>query len=861
MPDDIKSVYHAKGQVMDHTTYCILDLETTGLSSVYDDIIEIGIAKVQSGKIIDKFHCFVKPTKPISKKVAEITDITNEMVKEAETINQVFPKMLEFLGNCKDTVIVAHNAQFDIGFLKQSANKLGYCFDYTYLDTLILAKYLFPNCTKYKLESIAQYLKIAVAVSHRAFDDVMTLEKVFHEMLEKLISKGIKQVEDINKLINGNIDFKKLPYYHATILVKNDVGLKNLYKLVSFSNFDYFHKVPKIPKSLYKQNSEGLIIGSACKEGELYKAIVKGDSDEEIEQIASHYDYLEIQPIENNDRLIRDSIVKDEKKLENINIKIVEVGEKLNKLVVATSDTHFLNKENEIYRRILMTGQGYQNIDEQPPLYFRTTKEMLKEFEYLGPDKAYEVVVTNTNKIAKMCEKIKPISNEKCYPHIKDSEIEIKDLAYKGAYKRYGNQLPEEVQERLDKELNSIIENGFATLYMIAQKLVKKSNEDGYMVGSRGSVASSLVAYCVGITEIDPIKYNIPFETFAGFYGEREPDFDLNFAKEYQTKAQEYVKEILDGGTIVKAGTIGTIAEKTAYEYVKKYYEDRNMKLCDTEIQRLVQGLTGIKRTTGQHPGRVIVVPKDREIYEFCPLQHPTNDVNVNVITTHFDYHSIDQNLLQLDLLSHDDLTMLHRLQELTGIAPTTIPLDDEETMKMICCANTLGIPEFGTKFVRNMMLETKPTTFDELIKISGLSHGTDVWLNNVQNLIKSKTATLKEVVACRDDIMNDLEKAGVEPRIAFEIMETVRKGKVRNNREIHWEEYKNIMKKHNIPEWYIKSCEKICYMFPKAHATAYTINAFKIAWYKVHFPEAFYKAYGISSGKEEDLEMLDRKQ
>lgn len=604
--------------------------------------------------------------------------------------------------------------------------------------------------------------------------------------------------------------------YHISILVKNKIGLKNLYKLVSISNLDYFHNKPILPKTILEQNRDGLLIGSACNMGELYKAIINNKAYDEIEQIASYYDYLEIQPISNNMCIMRDGNVQDLEALQDINIKIVKLGEKLNKPVVATSDTHFLNKQDELYSKILQVSQGYEYADEQPSLYFRTTTEMLNEFEFLGQEKAYEVVVTNTNKIADMCEKIKPVSDEKCYPHIKNAEIEIKDLAYKGAHRIYGNPLSIKVQERLDKELKSIIENNYATLYMIAQKLVKKANEDGYIVGTRGTSGASLVAYCAGITEVDPIKYNIPFETFAGFNGDREPDFNLNFAYDYQKNAQEYVKEILEGGTTVKAGIIETIT----------------------------QGITRIKTTTGHHSGGVIVLPKDREIYEFTPMQYAEDEPNSNVIVTHFDYHSIDGNLLRLDILGNSASTMLHRLHELTGIDPITINLEDKDTLKTMCSADTLDIPYFNSKLVRDIILETKPTTFDELIKIEGLYCGSDLWTNNAQDLIRNGIATLDEVITCRDDIMNDLRKAGIEPKIAFDIMETVRKGKPRSNKELYWEEYKNVMEKYNIQHWYIKSCEEIRYAFPKAHLTANTINAFRIAYYKVHYPNEFCKVY-----------------
>lgn len=629
--------------------------------------------------------------------------------------------------------------------------------------------------------------------------------------------------------------------YHVSILAQNKIGLKNLYKLVSISHLEYFYKKPIVIKNVLEENREGLLLGTACNMGELYQAILAGKLDEEIEKIADYYDYLEIQPISNNMYMIRDGIVPNLEALQDINKKIVELGEKLNKLVVATSDNHFLYKKEDMYRKILQEDQRYDESNEQSLLYLKTTQEMLKEFEYLGQDKAYEVVVTNTNKIADMCEKIKPISNEKCYPHMKNAEIELKELAYSGAYKIYGDVLPTQVQERLDKELKTIIENDFATLYMIAQKLVKKSNEYGYIVGNRGTSGSSLVAYCIGITETDPIKYNIPFETFSGFDGYKEPDFDLNFAEEIRDTIQEYVKEILEGVTTVMAGTIGTVADD---EYVNNYYGNKNMKIGDIEIEVLEQSITRIKTITGHHPGGVIVVPEGREIYEFTPVQYAEDEPNSNIVTTHFSYHSIDRNLLKLDILGHYVPTMLHRLHELTGIDPITINLDDKETMEMVCTANTIDIPLFDTEYIRNIILETKPKTFADLIKIIALSHGTGLWKNNSQDLIKNGTATLNEIISCRDDIMNYLIEIGIEPKIAFEIMETIRKGKPACNKEPFWEDYKDIMKEHNVPEWYIKSCKKIKYLFPKAYAVGYVINSFRIAWYKVHYSDAFYKVY-----------------
>ena len=910
-PDKENSVTNPKGQDID-TTYCVLDLETTGFSAVTEKITEVGIMKVKNGEVIDEFSCFVNPEKPIPQRVVEVTNITDDMVKDAETIDKVFPKILEFLG---DSVIVAHNAKFDVGFLKHNAKVLGYDFDYTVVDTLTLAKDIFPNMKKYKLGKIADELGIVVEVAHRALDDVDTTVKVFNVMIQKLKDRGVTKLEEIDTIGRDEQakkeEYKKLNTYHAIILAKNYIGLRNLYKLVSLSHLHYFYKKPRILKSLYKKYSEGLILGSACEAGELYQAIELGKSDEEIENIARDYDYLEIQPIGNNEFLVRNGIVPDRDYLKDINRKIVELGERLNKPVVATCDVHFMDPQDEIYRRILEAGQGYKDADEQAPLYLRTTEEMLQEFSYLGEEKAYEVVVTNTNKIADMCDQISPISPEKCPPHIPGCEEDIKNIAYNKAHELYGDPLPEIVQTRLDRELNSIISNGYSVMYIIAQKLVWKSNEDGYIVGSRGSVGSSLVAFMTGITEVNSLqphyrcpncKYSdftdygiangfdlpdkdcpkcghklqkdgmdIPFETFLGFKGDKEPDIDLNFSGEYQAKAHKYTEVIFGKGTTFKAGTVGTVADKTAFGYVKKYFEERHIPVNKAEIARLSVGCTGIKRTTGQHPGGIIVVPKGREIYEFTPVQHPADDPNSDIITTHFDYHSIDGNLLKLDILGHDDPTVIRMLQDLTGIAPTEIPLDDKETMSIFNSTEALGvtpeqihsqvgtygIPEYGTKFARGMLVDTHPTTFDELIRISGLSHGTDVWLGNAQSLIEQGIVTLQEAICCRDDIMIYLIKKGLPSDKAFKIMESVRKGKVAKGKEDKWPEYIELMKEHDVPDWYIKSCEKIKYMFPKAHAAAYVTNAFRIAWFKVHIPLAYYAAYYSIRAKAFDAEVM----
>ena len=904
VPDKDLAVFNSRGQGLD-TEYCVLDLETTGISYVTEKITEVGIIKYKNGEIIDEFECFVNPEKPIPEKVVEITHITDDMVKDAETIDKVIPKIIDFIG---DSVLVAHNADFDIGYLKYNFEKYGYTLENTYIDTLRLAKAIFPDLKKYKLGIIADSLKIKVDVAHRALDDVKTLVEVFKVMIERTKEENGKTIDDFDTKFET--DFKKLPSYHIIIIAKNYVGLKNLYKLVSYSHLNYFYKKPRILKSILNKYREGLIIGSACEAGELYRAVLTQKSDEEIEAIASYYDYLEIQPIGNDEYLIREGTLQGEEDLRNINRKIVEIGEKLNKPVCATCDVHFMDPQDEIYRRILQAGQKYDDADMQAPLYLRTTNEMLAEFDYLGTEKAYEVVVENTNLIADMCEKIKPISPEKCPPHIPGCEQTIKDIAYKKAIELYGDPLPEIVKTRLDKELDSIIKNGFSVMYIIAQKLVWKSNEDGYLVGSRGSVGSSFVANMTGITEVNSLKahyrcpkckysdftdygyqngfdlpdkicpkcghpldkdgMDIPFETFLGFNGDKEPDIDLNFSGEYQAKAHKYTEVIFGKGTTFKAGTVGTIADKTAYGYVKGYYEDRHIPVSSAEISRLSVGCTGIKRTTGQHPGGIIVVPKGREIYEFTPVQHPADDPNSDIITTHFDYHSIDQNLLKLDILGHDDPTIIRMLQDITGVDPQTIPLDDKDTMSIFSSTEALGlteeqinspvgsfgVPEFGTKFVRGMLVDTKPKTFDELIRISGLSHGTDVWLNNAQELINDGTVTLAEAICCRDDIMIYLINKGLPPNPAFKIMETVRKGKALKDPE-KWAEYVALMKEHDVPDWYIKSCEKIKYMFPKAHAAAYVTMAFRIAWFKVHIPKAYYAAYFSIRAKQFDSDAM----
>ena len=751
--DDLKDIItNSKNQNLDDT-YVVFDLETTGFSPDKNKIIEIGAVKVVHGEITERFSTFVNPEVPIPYRIEELTSIRDDMVIDAPKIETILPQFMEF---CGDAIMVAHNADFDMSFIIKNCERQGIEKEFTIIDTVALARILLPQLNRFKLDTVAKALGVSLENHHRAVDDAGCTAEIFVKFVKMLHDRGMETLDQVNQMGQASPEtIMKMNTYHAIILATNDIGRINLYRLISLSHLTYYNKRPRIPKSEFVKYREGLLLGSACEAGELYRAIVGGRPEEEIIRLVKFYDYLEIQPIGNNNFLIRNEVVKDEEGLKDINRKIVELGEKLNKPVVATCDVHFMDPQDEIYRRILQAGQKYDDADQQAPLYLRTTEEMLKEFEYLGEEKAYEVVVTNTNKISDMCDQISPISPEKCPPHIPGCEQTIKDIAYSKAHELYGEQLPEIVQTRLDKELDSIIKNGFSVMYIIAQKLVWKSNEDGYIVGSRGSVGSSFVANMTGITEVNSLpphyrcpncKYSdftdygykngfdlpdkqcpkcghkldkdgmdIPFETFLGFNGDKEPDIDLNFSGEYQAKAHKYTEVIFGKGTTFKAGTIGTIADKTAFGYVKKYFEERNIPINRAETQRLAQGCTGIKRTTGQHPGGIIVVPKGREIYEFCPVQHPADDPNSDIITTHFDYHSIDQNLLKLDILGHDDPTVIRMLQDITGIDPTKVPLDDKETMSIFSSTKALGvtpeqihsqvgsfgIPEFGTKFVR----------------------------------------------------------------------------------------------------------------------------------------------------------------
>ena len=900
--NDSKSIVVNYNRNQKYHKYVVFDIETTGLSPVNDMITEIGAVKIENGIVVDEFSQLINPKRPIPDKIEKLTGITDEMVKDQPTIKEVLPEFQDFI---KDSVLVAHNATFDVGFIKEQLSKIKETINNPVLDTLELTRTLFPHLRSHRLNVIAKHLNVNLINHHRAVDDAKATAEIFLKCMKLLEDNQVNSFCQLNKLTSQK-DVSKDESFHIIILAKNKVGLKNLYKLVSESHLNYFYRKPRIPKSLLTEYRKGLIVGSACEAGELYKAILRNRDYNEIKNIVSFYDYLEIQPIGNNMHLVRNGLVTDIEGLKAINKRIVGLGDRFNKPVVATGDVHFLDPKDEIYRRILMAGQGYSDADLQPPLYFKTTDEMLSEFEYLGGEKAREVVIKNTNLISDMIEELVPIPEGTYPPVIEGAEKELKEITYSRAIEIYGDPLPSIVKERLDKELNSIIKNGYAVMYIIAQKLVWKSMEDGYLVGSRGSVGSSFVATMSGITEVNPLvphyvcpkcKYSefiedgsigsgidlpskdcpecgtnlkkdghdIPFEVFLGFEGDKEPDIDLNFAGEYQANAHKYTEELFGEGYVFRAGTIGTIADKTAYGFVKKYYEKKGLNVHPAEINRLVQGCTGIKRTSGQHPGGVMIVPKYKDIYDFTPIQYPADDKNSGVITTHFDYNSISGRILKLDILGHDVPTIIKMLEDITGVDPSKIPLDDEETMKLFTGieplniedkdiniqVGTLGIPEFGTRFVRQMLLDTKPTTFAELVRISGLSHGTDVWINNAQDLVRNNIATLNQVISTRDDIMLYLIYSGLDKKRAFKIMEKVRKGKGLT------EEDEKYMRSLNVPEWYIDSCKKIKYMFPKAHAAAYVTMSFRIAYFKVHHPEAFYATYFTTKAQDFDAQLV----
>ena len=902
--DDLKGmVTDSQNQDLD-ADYVVFDLETTGFSPETNRIIEIGAVKVQNGKIVDKFSTFVNPQVPIPFRIEQLTSINDSMVIDAPVIADILPEFMKF---CEGCVMVAHNADFDMSFIKKNCQRLDIPCKPTIVDTVALARVLLPNLNRFKLDTVAKALGVSLENHHRAVNDAGCTAEIFVKFIEMLRDRGMSTLDEVNAMGTSSVqNVQKMPTYHAIILATCDQGRTNLYKLISLAHIKYYHRRPRIPKSEFIRYRDGLLIGSACEAGELYRAILNGRPEEEISRLVNFYDYLEIQPLGNNAFLVRDedSPVASNDDLIEINKKIVRLGEQFHKPVVATCDVHFLDPEDEIYRRIIMAGQGFKDADEQAPLFLRTTEEMLKEFAYLGSEKAEEVVITNTNRIADMCEKISPVRPDKCPPVIENSDQMLRDICYNKAHKMYGDPLPEIVQERLDRELNSIISNGYAVMYIIAQKLVWKSNEDGYLVGSRGSVGSSFVATMSGITEVNPLHahylckhcqysdfdsdlvksfsgrsgcdmpdklcprcgkplskegFDIPFETFLGFKGNKEPDIDLNFSGEYQSKAHKYTEVIFGEGQTFKAGTIGTLADKTAFGYVKNYYEERGVHKRNCEIDRIVLGCVGVRRTTGQHPGGIVVLPMGEQIYTFTPIQHPANDMTVDITTTHFDYHSIDHNLLKLDILGHDDPTMIRMLQDLTGVDPTQIPLDDKAVMSLFqdtsalgitpddlvnCQLGALGIPEFGTDFAMGMLIDTQPKEFSDLVRIAGLSHGTDVWLGNAQTLIQEKKATISTAICTRDDIMIYLISMGLDSEESFKIMENVRKGIVAKGKCDKWPEWKQDMIDHNVPDWYIWSCEKIKYMFPKAHAAAYVMMAWRIAYCKVFYPLAYYAAY-----------------
>ncbi len=904
--DDLKEIVTGdKGQRLDGT-FVVFDIETTGFSPVANRIIEIGAVKVDKGQVVDRFSVFVNPEVPIPFEIEKLTGINDSMVMEAETIETILPQFLDFVG---DAVLVAHNANFDVSFIKENAKRQQLPVDFTYVDTVGIARMLLTGQAKYTLDAVAKTLKISLENHHRAVDDAECTAEIFMKFIEMLAKEEVYTLAEMNEMGKSSVDaVRKLHSFHIIILAKNQTGRINLYKLVSESHLTYFYKRPLIPKSLIMKYREGLILGSACEAGELFRAMLDGQSDEQIARVVSFYDYLEIQPIGNNRFMLesdRHREINSEEDLIALNKRVVKLGEQFQKPVVATCDVHFLDPEDEVYRRIIMTGKGFKDADDQAPLYLRTTEEMLDEFSYyLGSEKAEEIVITNTNMIADMCDRIAPVRPDKCPPVIENSDQQLTEICYRKAHEMYGDELPDIVEARLKRELNSIISNGFAVMYIIAQKLVWKSVEDGYLVGSRGSVGSSFVATMAGITEVNPLSphyycknrhysdfyseevkkfagmagcdmpdklcpvcgeklvkdgFDIPFETFLGFKGNKEPDIDLNFSGEYQSKAHKYTEVIFGYGQTFRAGTIGTLADKTAFGYVKNYYEERGKHKRTSEINRIVEGCVGVRRTTGQHPGGIVVLPVGEEINSFTPVQHPANDMTTDTITTHFDYHSIDHNLLKLDILGHDDPTMIRMLQDLTGIDPTTIPLDDQEVMTLFqntsalgitpediggCKLGCLGIPEFGTDFAMQMVIDAQPKYFSDLVRISGLSHGTDVWLGNAQTLIQEGKATISTAICTRDDIMTYLIGMGLDSEESFKIMEAVRKGTVAKKKCGNWEEWKQDMLDHNVPDWYVWSCEKIQYMFPKAHAAAYVMMGWRIAYCKINYPLAYYCAF-----------------
>ncbi|MBB6452886.1 DNA polymerase-3 subunit alpha (Gram-positive type) [Salirhabdus euzebyi] len=903
--DGVPIAYNDQDRLLEEDEYVVFDVETTGLSAVYDTIIELAAVKIKGGDIIDRFESFVNPHHPLSDTTTELTGITDDMVRDAPEVDEVVEKFYHWMG---DAILVAHNASFDMGFLNTALKNINReKASNPVIDTLELARFLYPNLKNHRLNTMCKQLNIELVQHHRAIYDAEATGYMLWKFVKQCLEQGITNHNQLNNNMGEGNAYQRSRPFHAILLAQNEVGLKNLYKLISLSHVDYFYRVPRIPRSKLQKHREGILVGSGCDKGELFETMMQ-KSKEEAEEVAQFYDYIEIQPPSNYAHLIEKELVRDEHDLHDILTKLVALGEKLDKPVVATGNTHYIDEHEIIYRKILVASQSGNPLNRQkmPDVYFRTTNEMIDCFAFLGAGKAKEVVVANTQKVADMIESIKPIKDDLYTPNIDGADEEIREMSYGMARSIYGEDLPELVEKRLEKELKSIIGHGFAVIYLISHKLVKKSLIDGYLVGSRGSVGSSFVATMTEITEVNPLPphyvcpackksefftdgsvgsgfdlpdkdcptcgipykrdgQDIPFETFLGFKGDKVPDIDLNFSGDYQPRAHNYTKVLFGEDNVYRAGTIGTVAEKTAYGYVKGFASDNNLTHRGAEIDRLVQGCTGVKRTSGQHPGGIIVVPDDKEIYDFTPIQYPADDRNSEWKTTHFDFHSIHDNLLKLDILGHDDPTVIRMLQDLTGIDPKDVPTADKEVMKIfggtesigvepeqiMCKTGTLGVPEFGTRFVRQMLEDTKPSTFNELVIISGLSHGTDVWLGNAQELINKGICQIGEVIGCRDDIMVYLMHKGLEASLAFKIMEFVRKGKGLQD------EWIDEMKKHDVPDWYIDSCKKIKYMFPKAHAAAYVLMAVRIAYFKVHYPIQFYAAYFTVRASDFELETM----